>query len=276
MRRRAGVTLASPYQCTHHRHTHPAADSPGPGLACLERLAAEASDDAPLSPPPWLGAAARMTIADIVVFDLVDSHLAAPEFEGALRQRFPALAAHHKRVAAQPGERLARLAALTGWPPGCLAAWQQTCRLCAHMTHTLVTIQTLASDTTHTAHTQASKSTWRLTTATSTCLATSGGPSGSGGSRAAAAAAACSSRECATWRLLRVELTIEGCTGKGMHAATSNALLGWGWREQGVRAGRRFAASPDLHASSCGEAVIRVARRRPLQSHFPRRLRGRP
>ena len=114
-----------------------ASGAPGPGLACLERLvvaagaaaevkahaaaaaaagaaataaAAPPPEEAPSSSssgePPWLGGASAMTIADIAVFDLVDSHLAptAPRaFAAAVRARFPALLAHRARVAARPG-----------------------------------------------------------------------------------------------------------------------------------------------------------------------------
>ncbi|KAI8471030.1 MAG: hypothetical protein J3K34DRAFT_418797 [Monoraphidium minutum] len=71
----------------------------GPGLACLERLAADGAEDG-----PWLGGCPKLTIADITVFDLFDSHLAAaPPVAAAARERFPWLAAHHRRVAAQLG-----------------------------------------------------------------------------------------------------------------------------------------------------------------------------
>ncbi|GBF91688.1 hypothetical protein Rsub_03992 [Raphidocelis subcapitata] len=75
-----------------------ASDQPGPGLACLERLAADEES-------PWLGGCGRPSVADVCVFDLVDCHLAAPELAGAVRERFPALMAHHRRFAAQPGVR---------------------------------------------------------------------------------------------------------------------------------------------------------------------------
>jgi hypothetical protein len=70
----------------------------GPGLACLERLAAAAAP-----PSKWLYAAAGFTIADVAVFDVVDMHLAAPEFAPTIEARFPALMAHHRAVAAIPG-----------------------------------------------------------------------------------------------------------------------------------------------------------------------------
>lgn len=70
----------------------------GPGLACLERVAAEGEGEG-----PWLGGSGRLTIADVCVFDLVDAHLAAPELEKTVRERFPALLAHHRRVAGYPG-----------------------------------------------------------------------------------------------------------------------------------------------------------------------------
>lgn len=67
-------------------------------LSCLRPRQGVAEDG------PWLGGAGpRLTIADLCVFDLVDMHLAAPGVVGAVKQRFPALMAHHRRVAAQPG-----------------------------------------------------------------------------------------------------------------------------------------------------------------------------
>lgn len=52
---------------------------------------------------PWLGGSSKVTIADLCVFDLVDAHLAAAELAKVVKERFPALVAHHKRVVNQPG-----------------------------------------------------------------------------------------------------------------------------------------------------------------------------
>ncbi|KIZ02945.1 hypothetical protein MNEG_5012 [Monoraphidium neglectum] len=70
----------------------------GPGLACLERLAVDNADDG-----PWLGGCSKLTIADITAFDLVDIHLALPDLSGVVKKRFPALVAHHRRVAGHAG-----------------------------------------------------------------------------------------------------------------------------------------------------------------------------
>lgn len=72
--------------------------APGPVLACLERLARDIPEEG-----PWLGGSSRLTVADVCVFDLVDMHMAAPELAGVVKERFPALVAHHRRVAGQAG-----------------------------------------------------------------------------------------------------------------------------------------------------------------------------
>jgi hypothetical protein len=70
----------------------------GPGLACLERLAAELYPDS-----PWFVGEA-LSIADFAAFDVYDAHLAGPPpFAAAARANFPRLARHHALVAADEG-----------------------------------------------------------------------------------------------------------------------------------------------------------------------------
>jgi len=64
----------------------------GPGMACLERLAG-------LHPGPWM-LGRSFSIADIVVFDLVDMHQGV--FADAMK-KFPHLMDHYKAVAEQQG-----------------------------------------------------------------------------------------------------------------------------------------------------------------------------
>ncbi|EFJ45062.1 hypothetical protein VOLCADRAFT_94521 [Volvox carteri f. nagariensis] len=66
----------------------------GPGLASLEYLLAKTR----FSTAGWL-VGEGPSLADFVVFDLVDLHLAQGELAEPLRNRFPALQAHHSRVA---------------------------------------------------------------------------------------------------------------------------------------------------------------------------------
>lgn len=76
-------------------------------MACLERLLCqpdyEADDGSGCRhgecDSQWI-VDDRISIADFLVFDIVDLHLTY--FEAAMRQ-FEALCQHHKRVAGQPG-----------------------------------------------------------------------------------------------------------------------------------------------------------------------------
>ncbi|GIL71693.1 hypothetical protein Vretimale_865 [Volvox reticuliferus] len=70
----------------------------GPGLASLEYLLARRR----FSDAGWV-VGEGPSVADFAVFDLVDLHLVQGQLAKPLRNRFPALEAHHTRVAELPG-----------------------------------------------------------------------------------------------------------------------------------------------------------------------------
>ncbi|GIL71694.1 hypothetical protein Vretifemale_2215 [Volvox reticuliferus] len=84
----------------------------GPGLASLEYLLARRR----FSDAGWV-VGEGPSVADFAVFDLVDLHLVQGQLAKPLRNRFPALEAHHTRVAELPGETssLRRERRLDGW-----------------------------------------------------------------------------------------------------------------------------------------------------------------
>ncbi|KAG2449807.1 hypothetical protein HYH02_005330 [Chlamydomonas schloesseri] len=88
-----GSVLAPEQQLKEH-------DMMGPGLASLEYVLANSR----FSAAGWF-VGPLPSVVDFAAFDLVDLHLAQPQLEGPVRERFPRLVEHHTRVAGLAGVR---------------------------------------------------------------------------------------------------------------------------------------------------------------------------